>query len=687
MSRFAKTLSEFFKSYWIDIIVFVFMFVAIVPLPSRIPVDDWDSGSQASYDYWTIHHLQYGVDFAQNVGPCAFLDYPDFYSGFLVGEKIAASIILTAALVALAIFVSKHLSIAPAKWLFYLAIVVFSTSAPTKVGPTFVTADVQLFLLAFLIACALYILKNRFAIAILLCILGLISLSKGTCLFLAPPIVVFACIHHAVNKRRWTAVMVPVVYCASFIGCWLLSGQNLINIPAFFEATFQFARGYNEAMINDNRSEMANLVGDSTQVFVIVTLLLSVISSIKSLPLTTLIARLNLTAVELLILFVLWKHGFTRTELTHNLIYYQFITIASIPLYFFPTPAVAAPYNVLKRPLVPVMTIILIGWVCIMQKAMSAPSLGAPDRFSWQVLSRIKDNATTFFDLANQQKQLDAKLKLSISNMQLPRINAITGNSQVSYWGLDAAPMVYNSFFYRPIPATISYAACSKWIMEKDAAFFRDDATAPRFLLYTAKTDKHFLPQDDAIAQLEIFQRYDPVLLEKSRVLLERRKAPDITFASIGHEKTYPLSTWVDVPVDTPDPIRVIIRLQQPVFAPLLTALFRSSIYSLEYKLTDGSVHKAQFVTSTAQSGFLVAPAILDNEELLAAYSRHQYDAYRANKSKILSRVSSFRVVCLRSILSAKEMSVSFEAVHGLEFGRSTREIKYEPWSSGSPVP
>jgi hypothetical protein len=305
-----------------------------------------------------------------------------------------------------------------------------------------------------------------------------------------------------------------------------------------------------------------------------------------------------------------------------------------------------------------------------MQNCMTDPSLGAPQRFSMQAVTRIKDNMTTFFDLANQRKRLDAQLKLSIEKMQLPRVNAITGNSQVTYWGLDAAPMIYNSFFYRPTPATISFAACNQWIMEKDAAFFHDDATAPPYLLYTAKTDKHFLPQDDALAQLEIFQRYDPVLLEKDKLLLKHRIAPPITFEPIGKEKTYPLGTWIDVPTDTPDPLRVIVHLQQPVFAPLAAALLRSSIYAIEYKLGDGAVHEAQFVPSTAQSGFLVAPLILDNDGVLAVYSRDGYDQYRAKKSKILSRVSALRVICLRSIFAAKELRVSFEAVHGLEFGR-----------------
>lgn len=676
MNKVANTLSDFFKSSWKDIIVFLVMFLAIIPLPTRVPVDDWDSGSQASYDYWTAHHMQYGVDFAQNVGPCAFIAYPDFYSGFFFNEKLAVSIILTAALAAVAIFVAKRISLIPAKWLFYLTIVIFSTSFATKISPSFVTADVQLFLLSLLIACALYILENRLAIALLICVLSLISLSKGTCLFLSPPIIAFAFIHHLINKRTMTAVMVPVVYGASLAGFWLLAGQELLNIPAFFVATFQFARAYNEAMINNYRSELATLIGDSTQVYVILTLIVSVIPSIKTLPIRSLISRLALTAVQLLILFVIWKHGFTRTELTHNLIYYQFITIAAIPLFFFPTQGEAPSYNFWKKPLLPVMTTVLLAWTCIMQNCMTDPSLGAPQRLSLQALSRVKDNICLFFDITNQHKRLDSKLQQSISNMQLPRINAVTGNKQATYWGLDAAPMVYNRFFYRPIPATISFAACNQWIMKKDEAFFHDDATAPQYVVFTAKTDKHFLPQDDALAQLEIFQRYDPVLLEKDRLLLERRKAPAITFEPIGEEKTYPLSTWIDVPVDTPDPLRVIVRLQQPVFASLAAALFRSSIYAIEYKLPDGTVHEAQFVPSTGQTGFLIAPLILSNEDLLAVYSRDGYDAYRASKSKILSRVSSFRVVCLRSIFGATEMKVSFEKVHGLEFGRITKEIK-----------
>lgn len=113
----------------------------------------------------------------------------------------------------------------------------------------------------------------------------------------------------------------------------------------------KFARAYNEAMINNYRSELATLIGDSTQVYVILTLTISVVQSLKGLSRANLISRLSLVAVELLILFVIWKHGFTRTELTHNLIYYQFITIAAIPLYFFPAEAEGSPFSVMKKPL------------------------------------------------------------------------------------------------------------------------------------------------------------------------------------------------------------------------------------------------------------------------------------------------------------------------------------------------
>ncbi len=676
-----KEVVAFFAGAWSDIAVFLFMFLAIIPLPMHVPADDWDSGSQASYDFWTAHRMQYGVDFVQNVGPYGFIDFPDLYDGFLVVEKLIATIVLTAALVALVIFVSKHLAPKATKWFFYLAVVMFSPAS--RINPIYITADAQLYLLTLLIACALYVIESRFWIAVLLAILGLLSLSKGTFLFLALPIVAFAFIHHAIHRRRGTAAMVPAIYGASVISFWVLSGQQFTNIPAFLEATIQFVRGYNEAMIlNYYRSNLPNLLGAFTFLYLIFGMALSVVPSIRSLPKTSLISRLGLTLVELFLLLVLWKHGFARSEPCHNILAYQFLTIAAVPLLFFPSQVQASSTNLFKKISVPVIAWSLLCWLCLIEvNFFQFPA--APDSLLKKTISRITDNVHMCFDLPNHMKGLDAKLQQSIANMQLPRINAITGNKQACYWGMHAAPMLYNRFSYLTMPATISFAACNQWIMEKDAAFFHDDATSPQYLLYTIeKSDlgMHFVPQDDALAQLEIFQHYDPLLIEKGRILLKRRNAPSATLESIGTTKTYPLTTWIDVPADTPDPLRVVIHLRSDgpsaVFEMLFKTLFRSPIYAIEYKGSDGSIHQAPFVPTMAESGFLIAPLISSNEELLAAYSPDEYRAYRSNKSKTLGRVLAFRIICLGNHFAAQEMSVSFQVVHGLEFGRIDREIK-----------
>ena len=72
-----------------------------------------------------------------------------------------------------------------------------------------------------------------------------------------------------------------------------------------------------------------------------------------------------------------------------------------------------------------------------------------------------------------------------------------------------------------------------------------------------------------------------------------------------------------------------------------------------------------------AEEGFLLAPLITTNDEFLAALSHAEYEKYITNHSNTLSRIVNFRISCEHlSVACADEINVSFEKVHGLEFGR-----------------
>ena len=116
----------------------------------------------------------------------------------------------------------------------------------------------------------------------------------------------------------------------------------------------------------------------------------------------------------------------------------------------------------------------------------------------------------------------------------MPTIQQIVGDDSISYFGEFPAPMVYNNFNYIPSPSTISFVGWNKWIIDKDVTFYKN-RSKPDYLLLHLYNDassiaEQFVITDSARAQLEIMNRYDPVILnqiplqENDRLLLKRRK-------------------------------------------------------------------------------------------------------------------------------------------------------------------
>ncbi|MDJ0943851.1 MAG: hypothetical protein QNJ30_10315 [Kiloniellales bacterium] len=275
------------------------------------------------------------------------------------------------------------------------------------------------------------------------------------------------------------------------------------------------------------------------------------------------------------------------------------------------------------------------------------------------------------------------KLAASVAEMQMPQTREVVGKERVGYFGELPAPMVYNDFLYTASPSTISFAGWNPWIIEKDADFFRNAGSAPPYLVYqlfnTQAIVRQFSPLDSPKAQLEIFRRYDPVLAsdnkpihEHGRLLLKRREPSSaLRYEDLG-QWTEEMGDWIQVPGNADGPVQTVIRLPTSLATKILTAIYKAPGYSFEYKLDDGTLGKRKFTPTKGREGFLLAPLILKNRDLLAALSAEEWEKYLKNDDSALRRITQFRINCEHITMAcATEMEVRFNEVLGLEFGRN----------------
>jgi hypothetical protein len=373
-----------------------------------------------------------------------------------------------------------------------------------------------------------------------------------------------------------------------------------------------------------------------------------------------------------MMLFAAWKHGVVSADGYHLRTFCCFTLIAMIPFAAF-RPTRAYPHQEVESPsMLPRNALHMAAEMGgVIALCVASGSLGYGANF--------------FFHLKKEIARWDHALQRSVASMQMPKIRSIVQDAAVSYFGELPAPMVYNGLRFHATPATISFAGWNHWVMTKDAEFFRNDASAPPYLVYQlynvpepdAAVAVQFAPLDDALAQLEIFRRYDPVMDEENRPIRElgrlllKRRAPTapLTYTTISTQ-SYVLNTPVSVP-QTPQPVQAVIHVVPRLLTRWITFFYKNPDYTIVYTRDDGTVAARKLVSTKAREGFLVAPLLLHNDDYLAAIDTTEWQKYQHNTQSALRRITHFTITCAHgTVACAERMQVTFRTVHGLAFGR-----------------
>ena len=635
------------------------LFLALFQLPDHVTVNDHDEGSQAAIEYWTTHGFAYGTDIVQNVGPLGFLNYRTIFTGDCDGTKLALNVLLTGLCVFLAWRRSRDLPIGAA--------ILFLGALGLYAGE-----DAFLYVLMLLAVAHGLREPGPWPGLLVTALLALLSLSKGTCLFIALAGMGVLVAAALATRRYGRAAGLAAGYAGTFAALWLACGQSLAGLPGYFEAMASFSGGYNEAM---TYYEPLVIRCYGLAAFLGLAALMAAkwlhgCRAARTAPARWL--RLSLeTLLEAFILFVVWKHGFVRAD-AHVDIFFQFVLAGLGWLVFRPQPEAEpgyAPWNRWKW-----------GWV-VAAGVFLAANLGifyVGKLTPWTLVLRrgeqVRSRLAILLQPSAHWTRLEADLRKHVGEMALARTRALAGQTPVGYHGMYPAALVYNDLRYAPSPATISFAAWNAYSMARDRDFLADDARAPGTLLYDATTvDSRLAAQDDALAQLEILHRYALVDAEYGNLVLRRIPGRGaLAFAPLGGEAHVALGEWIAVP-DTAEPVWVRLALDEPLLGRLVATLYKPPRYQIELAFADGRVQTSKFMPRMARVGFLLNPVIEDNYAAVLARLRP------ANGAE-LPRVTRLRIVCDRfEALAARKLSVDWQAVKGLDLVQADEPGRFEP--------
>ncbi|HEX2485988.1 MAG TPA: hypothetical protein VHQ66_11840 [Myxococcota bacterium] len=589
-----------------------------------VPYDvDHDLSSSASFELFAARRLQFGTDVLQNVGPLGWVHYGAVYAGPLHAQRLVAKNALRLALAALALWVCTRLPTRSARagWLLaFFALV--PLGAPGELDPlesNEVWAYVTLYLAA-LAAREGPWLRVGPAVALL----AALALMKHTLLVLAA----FALLADAIARlgrgapiRR--AALAPALFAAVTTGLWALAGQSLANLPVYAIGAARFAAGYNEAL-GLPATPRAAVLG------VVALVGLAGLVALRALARTQSAVK---TVVDAAFLFVVWKHAFVRADpahvaiLLHAGVFFSFLfgLVCERPVSAGAVEGAssAAPRRSTPLPGGRAAPAWAVAVLCALALFAVVP---AADYRPARLAELWTRNLSWLVSPARRTAELEAALQENRRQYDLPWVRERVGRAPVDFFGYEPGWLLLNDLRYSPRPMPISFAAANPLLLQRNEAFYRDPARAPRFVLAKlGSIDQRLVSQDDGLALGALLDNYHPVVLTGELVLLERNP-PGFTRRRAARRLLLERELAPGEELSLPDGGDGWLWLEAAVRPTLLGRLrafaLRPASLHIALELADGSPARVRkFVASMGTTGFLVSPALESSVELFHAFA------------------------------------------------------------------
>lgn len=593
-----------------------------------------DPGSHMSFEFYARAKAQFGVDVIQNVGPYGYLQYPYDYSGILPTQKLLFGILFGMLVAWFALDARNYFFTTTGKVIWFVGLFLALVPEHEDLDPVsylFIFLAGRYLLMSERTGPARYVAEG-----VLGTVLGLLCMMKSTNVMLVTLLMMLVTI-----ERIRTGHFLELAWNLCCVGLtalvlWVHAGQKISNAMVFMHGAAEFSKGYNEALSFAGRPEMVWLG-------IIVMGLFAVISILRVLKFRIYWHRLPTSVFEAACIFIVWKHGYVRAG--HELIFWSVLVMVA-PLLFWaherPSPEEGASAaegvgsrragwwrtNVSMYRLAPAP--VLITYLCVMAAGKVESTNNNFADYQNPVaafVSPLKRAGTNFAELAdwpNRLKALKAQLQKNREDAALPAVKQAIDNATIDEFGFLPGTILLNDFHYTPRPMPINFGATTQMLMERNAEFYRNPATAPAFLLCNiGQIDGRLAPQDDALALLEVLQHYQPLLADHGFLLLKRiPAAPDLerTFLS---SQTVNWGEIIPVPPRGTNLLWCSADIKFSLSGRVRAFLFQPPQLFLLFETPSREMGPVRVLQSGASTGFLLRPLIINGVDFLATYGIH----------------------------------------------------------------
>lgn len=337
-------------------------------------------------------------------------------------------------------------------------------------------------------------------------------------------------------------------------------------------------------------------------------------------------------------LFLVWKHGFVRTDLYHAGFFFGFAPILALLAGEVPSgsltperPGTGEPKETRPRfrwarsPLRPGFWPKLLAVSCGLVSVVTVQTMVLPGDWKAslrQPLVAIAANISTLGRPAAYAERLRQALNAERERYQLPALRARIGKATVDMFGCEQISVLANELNYRPRPVFQTYAVYSAPLMEWNEQFYKS-AAAPEYVLFRlVGMDRRFPPLEDAFLFRHLLMNYRPVASEQQFLLLQSsgKEIPQLKLLREG--TTHPgervslaeygnANLWLQLDLKE----TLLGRLRHFFYQPA-----KSRLVVWPGTSTSPTARRFRAPAAMANAGFLVSPLELNTDDVLALY-------------------------------------------------------------------
>jgi len=469
-------------------VLFLALMVGIFTFP-LMPGSGLDPSWRIALGYMYDHGMQFGRDVVFTYGPLGFV-MSNTFSGLLFWSLIAGQITL-AVISAVVIFLQGQRLSGTNRFLFFAFFLLFGISY----------ADALHMLVIAMLGFEL--LRHRgdrwdLSTVLIAAVLALYSQIKFTDCMLAMLIV---CVGSGYRlwRRQWReTILLTAGFVTAYLLIWLLCGQELRNLPAYFQGSWAISQGYQWAM--GFPSPLGPLWKG------IVVLLAMIAYALAHLKLNPDKPRAVANVLVLgAFIYLNWRHGFVRAD--GHMIGFFFCALLPLTAY----PALLDDPDRFRRLHRWVFLGLIVLSVWAIEDALTGVvrgSLGRMEEQIWNNIASVIDWKATrqhYRDALNDERKI----------ADLYQTREQVGQATVDVMGVDQNVAILNRLNYHPRPVIQSYSTFMPLLAQLNYDFYASES-APEYILLKIQTIDNRLPtMDDSMALRLLAYRYECVRTEK----------------------------------------------------------------------------------------------------------------------------------------------------------------------------